>query len=50
MAFVVEPSQVQLMANTSAGDLALTITITIVGETVEVERDKVFCSQAIVSP
>ena len=48
MAFVVEPGEIELMVGTSSEDLPLTTTITIVGETVEVEQDKVFSSGVVV--
>lgn len=48
MAFVVEPGEVALMIGTSAEDLPLTTTITIVGETAAVAQDKVFSTGVIV--
>ncbi len=48
MAFVVEPGEVELMIGTSSEDLPLSATITIVGETVDVEQNKVFFSGVVV--
>ncbi len=49
MAFVVEPGEIELLIGTSADNLPLTATINIVGEITEIERDKVFFSQTIIS-
>jgi beta-glucosidase len=45
---VVEPGEVELMVGASSEDLPLTATITIVGDTVDVEQNKVFSSGVVV--